>query len=382
MQSSLVQFRLVRRSLSAKLLASSALTPSLLSAYSPRHRVLLNNAGASNRLISSSGSKTRNSRHITSQDRRRDPRFWRIYYRRAMSAKSSDAAASEQPNTATGSAPARSSSHTASSPPAPSTSVLCWPILGLASSTDAPTATAAVIFLHGSGGGAEDFFHVLRQCASQHADLQHVKWVCPEAKPRPYSLIGGEELPVWFDRTSLDMSCREDDAGISLSCHELEEHVVKELERQGITRSRMIVAGFSQGGCLALHWVYGRRQVDEGGVTVSNDEKNDQFAGCLTSGSFLPHASSLLEPSKGHDGKPASIRSFPAHVASIPLLMLHGRDDAMIPPSMSLSTHDRFRSRTNLAHVQHVMFDRLDHGMDDRAMERLMKFVRERLPKK
>jgi phospholipase/carboxylesterase len=80
------------------------------------------------------------------------------------------------------------------------------------------------------------------------------KFILPTASSRPISLNGGYAMPGWSDINGLDPNAAEDTVGFEESRLRIEKIMASELSN-GISPSRIIIAGFSQGGALALHTV-------------------------------------------------------------------------------------------------------------------------------
>jgi len=211
-------------------------------------------------------------------------------------------------------------------------------------------ATACVVFLHGSGGDGLEFAELFDR--SVRAALPHVSWLFPSAAPRPYSLFGGVELPVWFDRDSLELDCREDRAGIAHSVAAVRALLAEYAE--DLPPSRIIVGGFSQGGGLALYTAFAHG-ADGTAAAVADLEP---FAGCVTCGAFLPDPTFLLKepkqlPPAGAAEAPtaAAAGAFPAALRRTPLLLVHGTRDPVVPYGSARSTFERLRDCSGLAQV-------------------------------
>jgi phospholipase/carboxylesterase len=110
-------------------------------------------------------------------------------------------------------------------------------------------ARASVIWLHGLGAGAEDFAPAVPHLALP-PELP-VRFVFPEAPRRPVTINAGAVMPAWYDLTSLDGSAPEDEAGIRGAARELRALVERENAR-GVPSRSIALAGFSQGGAVAL----------------------------------------------------------------------------------------------------------------------------------
>lgn len=107
--------------------------------------------------------------------------------------------------------------------------------------------TATVFFLHGLGDTGHGW-------GTQMNDIKeaHIKYVCPTASMIPVTLNGGMKMPSWFDIASLSFDSQEDEAGILKAAENLKSWVAEE-EKNGIPSSRIVLAGFSQGGAVALY---------------------------------------------------------------------------------------------------------------------------------
>ena len=109
-------------------------------------------------------------------------------------------------------------------------------------------ATASVIWLHGLGADGNDFAPIVPELGlpADHA----VRFVFPHAPSIPVTLNGGFVMPAWYDITSLDAR-GQDEIGIRQSDARLQQLIAREIER-GVPSDKIVVAGFSQGGAIAL----------------------------------------------------------------------------------------------------------------------------------
>jgi len=114
----------------------------------------------------------------------------------------------------------------------------------------APNPDFTVIWLHGLGADGHDFEPVV-PLLGLPGDAA-VRFVFPHAPVRPVTLNGGMPMRAWYDIKSLSASRDQDEAGIAASAALVEALMARETER-GIPPSRQVLAGFSQGGAVALH---------------------------------------------------------------------------------------------------------------------------------
>jgi phospholipase/carboxylesterase len=156
----------------------------------------------------------------------------------------------------------------------------------------------AVIWLHGLGADGHDFEPIVPEL-----DLGvPVRFVFPHAPIRPVTVNGGQEMRAWYDIFGFGGHVPEDADGIRASAADVVRLIDREVER-GVSASRVVLAGFSQGGAVALH-------------TALREPR--PLAGVLALSTYLPLASTL-----------AAERS--AANAHLPIFMAHGSADPLLP---------------------------------------------------
>jgi len=164
--------------------------------------------------------------------------------------------------------------------------------------TTGDTPRLAVVWLHGLGADGHDFEPIVPELRLSMA----VRFVFPHAPLRPVTINGGMQMRAWYDILGFDRRAKEDSSGIHASAAAVTELVDREIER-GLSSDRIVLAGFSQGGAIALH-------------TALRSPK--PLAGVLALSTYLPLAATL-----------AGERT--AANAAIPLFMAHGTDDPVLP---------------------------------------------------
>ena len=170
-------------------------------------------------------------------------------------------------------------------------------------SGDAPELS--VVWLHGLGADGHDFEPIVPELKSGFP----VRFVFPHAPVRPVTINGGMAMRAWYDILGFDHHAKEDAAGIRASAIAVGQLIEREVER-GIPSERIVLAGFSQGGAIALHAAL---------------REPRPLAGVLALSTYLPLATSL-----------ASERS-PAN-AGVPIFMAHGTSDSVLPLSLGESS--------------------------------------------
>ncbi|HEV8094961.1 MAG TPA: alpha/beta fold hydrolase [Burkholderiales bacterium] len=157
---------------------------------------------------------------------------------------------------------------------------------------------AAVIWLHGLGADGHDFEPVVPEL--RLPGHLAVRFVFPHAPVRPVTINQGMRMRAWYDIVQLGGG-REDEAGIRASQQQLEGLIERESAR-GIPPRRVVLAGFSQGGAIALQTALRFRE---------------RLAGTLALSTYLPLAAKL-EAERSAAGR------------EMPILMAHGTHDPMI----------------------------------------------------
>lgn len=173
-------------------------------------------------------------------------------------------------------------------------------------------ANAAVIWLHGLGADGSDFVPIVP--ALQLPAPLSVRFVFPHAPVRPVTLNGGMRMRAWYDIYSLQRGSRQDEAGTRASAATLMQLVQAQVDA-GIPRSRIVIAGFSQGGAIALHTAVRLPQ---------------PLAGVMALSTYLPLDATV----------PAEMT---AAGRATPILICHGSYDSILPLVMGSDSRDGLR---------------------------------------
>lgn len=114
----------------------------------------------------------------------------------------------------------------------------------------APNPDASVIWLHGLGDTGDGWSQVVPALALPPE--MRVRFVFPHAPKMPVAINNGFVMPAWYDIREANLAERADVAGVQRSQGQLEALVARENAR-GVEDSRIVLAGFSQGGAVALY---------------------------------------------------------------------------------------------------------------------------------
>jgi phospholipase/carboxylesterase len=174
-------------------------------------------------------------------------------------------------------------------------------------------ADAAVVWMHGLGADGHDFESLVPELRLPSSLA--VRFVFPHAPVRPVTINGGHRMRAWYDVAGFDRRAVQDERGIRESAEGIGALVERERER-GIAGSRILVAGFSQGGAMALFTAL--RWPERLGAIVALS-------------TYLPLADSLQD-----EISPAN--------KGVPVFMAHGQFDPILPQSLGETSRDALQS--------------------------------------
>ncbi|MDH5821765.1 alpha/beta hydrolase [Luteimonas sp. RD2P54] len=107
----------------------------------------------------------------------------------------------------------------------------------------------SVIWLHGLGADGNDFAPIVPELVRR--DWPALRFVFPHAPVRAVTINNGMRMRAWYDIREMDLANRADEQGVAESSAQVEALIAREVER-GIPAARIFLAGFSQGGAIAL----------------------------------------------------------------------------------------------------------------------------------
>lgn len=176
----------------------------------------------------------------------------------------------------------------------------------------APNPTAAVIWMHGLGADGNDFVPIVNEL--DLAGAPGIRFVFPHAPTRPVTINNGYVMRAWYDVSFGDLEGRSrkaDEKGVRESQAQIGQLIARENSR-GIAASHIVLAGFSQGGAIALH---------------TGLRYPEQLAGVMALSTYLPLAESFTQ-----EAAPAN--------AKTPVFMAHGNHDPVVPYAMGSGSRD------------------------------------------
>ena len=168
---------------------------------------------------------------------------------------------------------------------------------------------ATIIWLHGLGADGHDFVPIVPELHLPQS--LGVRFVFPHAPVRPVTINGGMSMRAWYDVRNMDLRREEDAVSIEGSANVIEQYIATEVNA-GIPSEQIVLAGFSQGGAMALH---------------TGLRHKSRLGGLLALSGYLPL------PEQFH--KEASTSN-----KTVPIMMCHGTFDPVIPVSAGIQSRD------------------------------------------
>jgi len=174
----------------------------------------------------------------------------------------------------------------------------------------APAPTTAIIWLHGLGADGHDFEPIVPELGLPKSTA--VRFIFPHAPVQPVTINGGARMRAWYDVTG---DGQQDAAGIRASQARVETLIARE-QKRGISPASIVLAGFSQGGAVAL----------QTGLRYP-----ERLAGILALSCYLP-LPETLEQEVSQTNR------------DVPIFMAHGAQDPLIPLSWAMRSRDRLKA--------------------------------------
>lgn len=159
---------------------------------------------------------------------------------------------------------------------------------------------SSIIWMHGLGADAHDFEPIVPEL--NLSEQPGIRFIFPNAPIQPVTVNGGMEMRAWYNILSIDLPRSEDHDGIYISQQAINK-IIENEEQRGIPANKIVLAGFSQGGAMALY-------------TGLLYEK--ELAGIIALSCYIPAFHKLKN----------ALRSLNTN---IPIFMAHGKYDNVIP---------------------------------------------------
>ena len=180
-----------------------------------------------------------------------------------------------------------------------------------------PDPRWAILWLHGLGADGHDFVPIVPELL--RPGWPPLRFVFPHAPVRPVTINNGVRMRAWYDILGLEIAQRQDERGVRESIGFVDQLIAREAER-GISAERVFVAGFSQGGAIALAAALRHPQ---------------RLAGAIALSTYLPIAETTdAERSEAN--------------RELPVFMAHGDQDPVVGHALGVMSRDYLQ---RLGHV-------------------------------
>jgi len=171
-----------------------------------------------------------------------------------------------------------------------------------------------IIWLHGLGADGWDFVPIVRELPLPE-DLE-LRFVFPHAPVRPVTINNGHAMRAWYDIALEELDRKVDERAIRESQVAVETLIRRENER-GVPSDKIVLAGFSQGGAIAL----------QAGL-----RHGEPLAGIVALSTYLP-----LQETLDREATPAN--------RATPIFMAHGTQDPIVPLELAQASHKALEAR-------------------------------------
>lgn len=168
----------------------------------------------------------------------------------------------------------------------------------------------SIIWLHGLGADGHDFEPIVPEL--KLADSLGIRFVFPHAPVRPVTINGHMPMRAWYDIREMALETNQDELGIQDSCQLLKDLIDYECQTNQLSTEQIMLAGFSQGGAIALTTM----------LTSS-----DKYAGIIALSTYLP-----LKNKVEKDLNNANLTTN--------VFMAHGTQDPVVPFTTGTQTKD------------------------------------------
>jgi phospholipase/carboxylesterase len=209
-----------------------------------------------------------------------------------------------------------------------------------------PQPTGAIIWMHGLGADGHDFEPIVPELV--RPGDRPLRFVFPHAPVRPVTINGGYAMRAWYDIIGIDRHSAQDESGIRASDAAIRALIRRENER-GIPSHRIVLAGFSQGGAMAL---------------FTGTRYPEPLGGILALSCYM-----LLEPQFDADRSPAN--------QNTPIFLAHGTQDSVVHPVLGEECRKRLE-RAGYAVEWHAY--PMPHSVCPQEIEDIATWIRRVLP--
>lgn len=199
----------------------------------------------------------------------------------------------------------------------------------------------SVIWLHGLGADGHDFEGIVPELRLK--ENTHIHFIFPHAPIQPVTINGGMKMRAWYDILSMSQEHQVDHAGIYQSA-ELINEIIEQECANGIPSEHILLAGFSQGGVIALH----------AGLRYPN-----RLAGIVALSTYLPTIGQLQNERSAANN-------------DIPIFMAHGILDSIVAIETGKATFNALKDMNYRIEWHDYL---MEHSVCGEEIENIAAFV-------
>ncbi len=204
---------------------------------------------------------------------------------------------------------------------------------------------AAVIWLHGLGDSGHGFAPIVPELRLPAG--HGIRFLFPHAPERPVTINNGFVMRAWYDLKTMDLQNRADEEGVRQSAAQVQT-LIEKVIASGVPAEKILLAGFSQGGVIALHLL---------------PRLPYKIAGVMALSTYMGMPDKLKAEMTGHN-------------KATPVLVAHGTMDDVVPLSAGKAAFDALK----YAGFQVSWLDyRMAHSVCAQEVADLSRFIQQRL---
>jgi phospholipase/carboxylesterase len=170
-----------------------------------------------------------------------------------------------------------------------------------------------VIWMHGLGADGNDFVPIVQELRLDN--FPGIRFVFPHAPMQPVTINNGYVMRAWYDVKWGDLegqSKQADEKGVRTSQAAIAALIEEEKRENGTAADKIVLAGFSQGGAIAL----------QAGLRYP-----EKLAGVMALSTYLPLHESFTKEATAENRR-------------TPIFMAHGAQDGVVPYAMGKLSRD------------------------------------------
>ncbi|MCC5452280.1 alpha/beta fold hydrolase [Rheinheimera sp. UJ51] len=207
------------------------------------------------------------------------------------------------------------------------------------------TAQAVVVWLHGLGDSGHGFAPIVSEL--RLPANAGIRFIFPHAPEIPVTVNGGMRMRAWYDIKTMDLTNRADEAGVRQSATAVTA-LLDKLISSGVPSERIMLAGFSQGGVIALHLL---------------PRLPYKLAGFMALSTYMACPDKLSAEQLSHN-------------KNTPVFIAHGTQDPVVPMAAGQQAYNTYKAAGfNVSWRDY----RMPHSVCAQEVDEISRFIQSRL---